>query len=354
MNISITAFSAPCLLSQYSRQTVKRRYRNAVCAQVPDDQKLTERQSEIAAKIESFRRQKKLVHQRQPPTETKPDPNSTLEESESSPSYSQSTDLDESSFASTIAEGEALFGTAPKTDADYKPKVSTWGVFPRPENISRTYGGGRAIPLGGKEATAESRAYDARVAEKLARYRGSSSEEAELEAKHSDEIDAAIAEANAMMGRGFGYDAASVLRPVLQYASPKSRRGGELRLALALACEDAGRRTEAKELYALLLRENQFNDLRRTVKRLSAGFGAMEEMRVQEGATDGVLGFRSEDFSIPNITGDLDKPYRTIFRRELPEMTDEEKNREARTLLLIGIALIGVPTLIVVALRMFT
>lgn len=29
--------------------------------------------------------------------------------------------------------------------AAYKPKVSTWGVFPRPQDISKAYGGGRTI-----------------------------------------------------------------------------------------------------------------------------------------------------------------------------------------------------------------
>ena len=27
--------------------------------------------------------------------------------------------------------------------ADYKPKVATWGVFPRPPDISKAYGGGK-------------------------------------------------------------------------------------------------------------------------------------------------------------------------------------------------------------------
>ena len=33
-------------------------------------------------------------------------------------------------------------------DATYKPKVATWGVFPRPENISKAFGGGRTIRPG--------------------------------------------------------------------------------------------------------------------------------------------------------------------------------------------------------------
>lgn len=33
---------------------------------------------------------------------------------------------------------------------DYRPKVSTWGMFPRPDNISKAYGGGRTIEKGGE------------------------------------------------------------------------------------------------------------------------------------------------------------------------------------------------------------
>lgn len=33
-------------------------------------------------------------------------------------------------------------------DGAYRPKVATWGVFPRPANISREYGGGRTLRPG--------------------------------------------------------------------------------------------------------------------------------------------------------------------------------------------------------------
>lgn len=39
----------------------------------------------------------------------------------------------------------------------YKPKVSTWGVFPRPSNISKTFGGGRTLRPGDSVETAEER-----------------------------------------------------------------------------------------------------------------------------------------------------------------------------------------------------
>ena len=33
-------------------------------------------------------------------------------------------------------------------DPSYKPKVATWGMFPRPSDISKTYGGGKTYRPG--------------------------------------------------------------------------------------------------------------------------------------------------------------------------------------------------------------
>ncbi|KAB1224579.1 hypothetical protein CJ030_MR2G004971 [Morella rubra] len=57
-------------------------------------------------------------------------------------------------------------------DSDlYKPKVSSWGVFPRPGNISKTFGGGRVIRPGEVlETTEEKAAKEARTRELLAAY----------------------------------------------------------------------------------------------------------------------------------------------------------------------------------------
>eukprot|EP00976_Prorocentrum_cordatum_P073342 1181048-Prorocentrum_minimum.AAC.1 len=35
-------------------------------------------------------------------------------------------------------------------EGNYRPTVSTWGVFPRPDNISKAYGGGRTLKPGGE------------------------------------------------------------------------------------------------------------------------------------------------------------------------------------------------------------
>nr|DAD42589.1 TPA_asm: hypothetical protein HUJ06_000819 [Nelumbo nucifera] len=79
-----------------------------------------------------------------------------------------------------IVGDASKFGTAtpvkPELNEDdsdlYKPKVSTWGVFPRPSNISKTYGGGRVIRPGEVLETEEDRAAkEARTRQLLAAYK---------------------------------------------------------------------------------------------------------------------------------------------------------------------------------------
>ncbi|XP_020525969.1 uncharacterized protein LOC18439180 isoform X4 [Amborella trichopoda] len=54
----------------------------------------------------------------------------------------------------------------------YKPKVSTWGVFPRPSDISKTFGGGRVIRPGEVLETKEDKAEkQARTRQLLAAYK---------------------------------------------------------------------------------------------------------------------------------------------------------------------------------------
>ena len=58
------------------------------------------------------------------------------------------------------------------TKKAYQPKVSTWGVFERPDNISKEFGGGRKISMGGEEETEEQIAERRkRVQDKLNKYR---------------------------------------------------------------------------------------------------------------------------------------------------------------------------------------
>uniref|UniRef100_K3Z7J5 Uncharacterized protein n=1 Tax=Setaria italica TaxID=4555 RepID=K3Z7J5_SETIT len=88
-------------------------------------------------------------------------------ESEDSQSTSETNEADKVDKAppSTVIE--------PEEDEDvYRPTVRSWGMFPRPQNISKAYGGGRNIRLGGETQSAEEKAAkDKRTKELIAAYR---------------------------------------------------------------------------------------------------------------------------------------------------------------------------------------
>lgn len=334
---------------------------------------MSQRESEIAAKIEMLRRQQKLKSQKARKRDSNATDTTAGDPSNSGTGDADGSEKDEGFFLSMIEEGESLFGTSPTVltkptmptaptapnegdetgeDRDdgktklHKPKVSTWGVYPRPENISRAYGGGKKIPVGGVSTrkSEESRKEDARVRERLAKYRGGTTAEAEREAEHLDEIKAALAQADSLMRRARESEATRLLRTVVDYTTVKSRLGGEVRLALALALEGSGRRSEAKALYGTLLRENQFNEIRQKVKRLSAGFADMEKMKMTANDTD--TGFRSIDFTIPDISAYIDKRVIKRYKEEVMEMTPEEKRAEALLIACVFGGLLGIPALV--------
>ena len=60
----------------------------------------------------------------------------------------------------------------PAPGSDYRPKVATWGVFPRPKNISNSFGGGRNLAPGKPlESREDAEAKRKRTADALAAYR---------------------------------------------------------------------------------------------------------------------------------------------------------------------------------------
>lgn len=69
--------------------------------------------------------------------------------------------------AGTSTEGaEGTGSSEQEAGSGYKPKVTTWGVFPRPKDISKTFGGGRNLQPGQEleskeQAAARNKEYEA-------------------------------------------------------------------------------------------------------------------------------------------------------------------------------------------------
>jgi hypothetical protein len=78
-----------------------------------------------------------------------------------------STESESAGSAGTSTEGaESTDSSEQEGGSKYKPKVTTWGVFPRPKDISKTFGGGRNLQPGQaletkEQAAARNKEYEA-------------------------------------------------------------------------------------------------------------------------------------------------------------------------------------------------
>lgn len=261
-------------------------------------------------------------------------------------------------------EGEELgenagTGVDEADDSDgYKPKVRTWGVFPRPDNISKAYGGGRPVPIGGRkmEEDPEAKKREEETKARLASYRKSRGIDLERERQYATEIDAAMVAAERAMCGAFAYEAVRELEAVKGYVSPMSQRGGEVYLALALGYEATGQREAAQKVYKQL-RQSAFSTVARQARNLLAGFDAEEVLRIDgKGVSEGGK-LRVGTFSLPDMAGYADKRYETVFfPKSEPdgseeENTDDEDDTSSRDTTITLAALLCIAILPIVFLR---
>mmetsp|Transcript_1205 Transcript_1205/g.4032 ORF Transcript_1205/g.4032 Transcript_1205/m.4032 type:complete len:445 (+) Transcript_1205:70-1404(+) len=142
---------------------------------------------------------------------------------------------------------------AKEGESGYKPKVGTWGVFERPADISKAYGGGKRVGLGGYQEDEETRAKKRAETEELLRqYRRSRGMDLTLELEHADEIAAAQEEARQLMRFGDRRGAISQLEAVTEWCTSNTPLGGSTLLELAIALDADGRRDEARKLFVKL------------------------------------------------------------------------------------------------------
>mmetsp|Transcript_4080 Transcript_4080/g.12701 ORF Transcript_4080/g.12701 Transcript_4080/m.12701 type:complete len:364 (+) Transcript_4080:140-1231(+) len=158
----------------------------------------------------------------------------------------------------------------PNATSTHKPKVSTWGVFERPADISKAYGGGKRVGVGAPPAVVNE-TKQAETAARLARFREKNQADERLVDAHWGEIENATKRAKLLVRRGQSYDAVRTLRPVERWCTAKTRRGSETLLELALAHEAAGDAEAAKKVYAKLVL-SPIADVKRRAKQLSFGF----------------------------------------------------------------------------------
>ncbi len=164
----------------------------------------------------------------------------------------------------------------------HKPKVSTWGVFERPADISKAYGGGKRIGVGGAqldEAELQRKAAEAKA--KLAAYREKMGTDVKLEEEHAAEIEEALAEGRQLLRYGAQNGAIETFETVRRWCTYSTLLGGSLLLELGVAYDAVGRREEGAALFAQLVRSPQ-REIKRRAEQMQFQKEAAEFLKVDD------------------------------------------------------------------------
>lgn len=160
----------------------------------------------------------------------------------------------------------------------YKPKVSTWGVFPRPNDISKTFGGGRTIRPGEVLESAEEKASkQARTRELLAAYK--SRVGLTIDPNLKLECEQALKDGDSFMDLGNLKEALPFYEKVMNKLPFQTQLHGLAALQWSI-CQDSLRRSnEARSMYEKL-QSHPNPGVSKKARQFMFSFQAMEMMKV--------------------------------------------------------------------------
>ncbi|GAB4827834.1 hypothetical protein Ancab_034719 [Ancistrocladus abbreviatus] len=161
----------------------------------------------------------------------------------------------------------------------YKPKVSTWGVFPRPSNISTTFGGGRTIHPGEALETAEDKAAkQACTRELIAAYKSKIG--LNIDAKLKAVCEKALKDGDFLMDAGKLKEALPYYQKVMDKLAFQSELHGLAALQWSICQDSLSRVDDARVMYEKL-QSHPNAQVSKRARQFSFGFQAMEMMKVR-------------------------------------------------------------------------
>ena len=165
--------------------------------------------------------------------------------------------------------------TPGSTESVHNPAVATWGVFPRPRNISQAYGGGRNLKPGqALESEEDAAERQKRVSAALADYKKSI----------GLDIDPAVeAKAYELYGKGEQEFKAGRIGVALAESAAlvplRSKIGGQAALQKAICLDSLGYNKEAYSIYTSL-EGHSGPGVAKAAKRFLFGFKAAQKLKV--------------------------------------------------------------------------
>lgn len=231
----------------------------------------------------------------------------------------------------------------------YQPKSGSWGKFPRPKDISKTYGGGRRVGSGYTDTTvaADAAKQAQETRDKLQQYREKAGIDVQSEKDFATDIEEALILAGRAMQRGMYSTAVSALEKVTIHCSTNSKVGGKVFLELAMSYEAVGRTQEAVAVYETLSR-CRIEEIKFNAKRLLYGLEAMQFMRDEVKSSEFSRKRAKNTFMDTTGFGDMaskfDNVYQTAYvdleRNSYKQLTQSvvRTSREARQIILRAVS----------------
>ncbi|KAK9169836.1 hypothetical protein Syun_001976 [Stephania yunnanensis] len=206
----------------------------------------------------------------------------------------------ESPEVEIIVGDASKFGTAEQSKLEsvvqdetdlYKPKVSTWGVFPRPSNISKTFGGGRTIRPGEVIEKAEDKAAkEAHTRKLIAEYKKKMG--MTVDARLKKECEKALRDGDRLMDSGRLREALPYYEKIMEELPFQSELHGLAALQWSI-CQDSLRRSsEAREMYEKLQAHSNVQVSKRA-RQFMFSFKAMEMMKLSSSTLSSSTGFQN-------------------------------------------------------------
>lgn len=166
-----------------------------------------------------------------------------------------------------------------KEDDEHKPAVATWGVFPRPKNISEAYGGGRNLNPGQALETEDQAAErQKRVSAALSEYKKSMG----LEIDPAVEAQAVklYEQGEILFKDGRITEALKIFSEAAAMVPLKTKIGGQAYLQKAICLDSLGMNDEAYQIYNSLKGHNG-PGVAKAARRFLFGWKAAKELKVE-------------------------------------------------------------------------
>ncbi len=168
---------------------------------------------------------------------------------------------------------------AEKQGEEHNPAVATWGVFPRPKNISEAYGGGRNLKPGQALETEDQAAErQKRVSEALTQYKKSMG--LDIDPAVEEKATKLCEEGDVLFKDGRITGALKIYSEAAALVPLKTKIGGQAYLQKAICLDSLGMNDEAYQIYNSLKGHNG-PGVAKAARRFLFGWSAAKELKVE-------------------------------------------------------------------------